>query len=706
MNKMLKKQNNYDFKSELLIVHKPDLRDQTAKPNADEFEIFSGTKLLVKNPENSVVMTAVRDFEDYLFTSMNVSISVVKSGDATITVALGKNLGNADGYMGYRITVNADGILIEGHDERGIAQGLYYLEDIMNIRKAPFIKFGVTERKALFSPRITQSTFGMYEWNDDAFKILAHRGFDAIDLWVKDPWTNKRGEYIDIRLIAERAAKYGIDVYVELYAPHDAHPDDESAQEFYDNLYSTLFDVCPIIKGVTIVGEATNFKSRDPRVGLSPFTKNFIDNIPTGKISPGWFPCSDYPAWVDMIKKAVRKKRADADILFCSYNWGFQPEKDRIALINKLPTDISLLATWDMFHKFKVGDSIEDICDYSLSFEGPGEYFISEATAAKARGIKVLSISNSSGRTWDFGTVPYEPMPEQWIKRYKNMQKAHDELGLCGLVENIHYGFHPSIITDLEKQAFFTPVEPLEDTLMKLLERDFGKENASTVKSATELFSQAITHYVPTNEDQYGGFRTGPAYPLWSGDLDGLPSSIPDQGKAPDRPHAMFGNGVYFGKYTPDSEGRNSLPGVRIYDELNAVKKVEELMDKGIAVLKNIQNKNDALERLILLAVFIRNSCRTVINVKEHFILKQKLTIAGSRKNAAEIIDGLENIVLREKENVLDTIPIVELDSRLGWEPSMDYTTDKKGLEWKLRQLDYELNIKIPTYRKANALDI
>ena len=705
---MLSKQNNYDFKSELLVVHKKDVRDLTLIAKDDEFAFTDGVEISIKNFDDEVIMTAVRDFEDYLFTSMSVSAFIKKgeSKTATIQIALGKNLGEAEGYMGYRITTTKDGIELLGHDARGVAQGLYYLEDLMNIRKAPFIKVGKIERKALFSPRITQSPFGMYEWNDDAFKILAHRGFDAIDLWVKDPWTNKRGEYLDIRLIAERAKKYGIDVYVELYAPHTAHPDDEGAQEFYDNLYSTLFDVCPIIKGVTVVGEATNFPSRDPRVGLSPHPKNFVDNIPTGKISPGWFPCSDYPEWIEMIKKAVRKKRADADVILCSYNWGFQPEEDRIALINNLPTDITLLATWDMFHKFKVGDSIEDICDYSLSFEGPGEYFVSEAKAAKARGIKVYAISNTSGRTWDFGTVPYEPMPEQWIKRYKNMQKAHEELGLRGLIENIHYGFHPSIITDLEKQAFFTPVEPLEQTLMSLLERDYGVENAPTVKRATELFSEAITHYVPTNEDQYGGFRTGPAYPFWSGDLDGLPSSIPDQGKMPDRPHAMFGNGVYFGKYTLDYEARNSLPGVRIYDELKSVTIVEDLLNKGIAVLESIENPNDNILKLILLAKFMRNSCRTVMNIKEHFILKQKLSIVGSKAEAEKIIDQLEDLLLRERENVLDTIPVVQLDSRLGWEPSMDYTTDEKGLRWKLTQLDYELKYKIANYRKANNLKI
>ncbi|MBR1968001.1 MAG: hypothetical protein IKA11_01225 [Clostridia bacterium] len=703
---MLTEQKNYDFKKELLIVHTPNLRNLSLLPDSDELDLSNGVKILIENPENAVIMTAARDFTDYLFTSQLCSATLVRNGNADITVKFGKNLGDAEGYMGYRITVNKNGVLIEGHDERGIAQAFYYIEDLMNIRKAPFLKFGVTARKALFSPRITQSPFGMFEWCDEAFQILAHRGFDAIDLWIRDPYTNNRGDYIDIRLIAERAAKYGIDVYVELYASHHVHPDDDGAEKFYDKLYGTLFEVCPLIKGITVVGEATNFASRDPNVGLSPYAKNFIDNIPTGKTSPGWYPCCDYPAWITMIKNAVRKRRPDAEILFCTYNWGDAPEEKRVELINNLPTDISLLATWDMFEQYKVGNSVEDICDYSLAFEGPGKYFISEATAAKKRGIKICSIANTSGRTWDFGTVPYEPMPEQWIKRYKNIQKAHEELGLRGIVENIHYGFHPSIITDLEKQAFFTPVEPLEDTLMKLLERDFGKENASSVKQATENFSQAIRHYIPTNEDQYGGFRTGPAYPLWSGVMEGLPSTIPEQGKMPSRPHAMFGNGVYFGVYTPESEGRNSLPGVRIYDELEAVKKVESYMQKGIDILEKISAPNDNLLRFILLAKFIRNHCRTVINVKKHYILKQKLSIAGTIDNAKEIIDALEKVTLEEKANVLDTIPIVKLDSRLGWEPSMDYTTDEKGLKWKLRQLDFELTVKIPKYRLANSLKI
>jgi len=43
------------------------------------------------------------------------------------------------------------------------------------------------------------------------------------------------------------------------------------------------------------------------------------------------------------------------------------------------------------------------------------------------------------------------------------------------------------------------------------------------------------------------------------------------------------------------------------------------------------------------------------------------------------------------------------VDSRLGWEPSMEYTTDENGLRWKLRQLDYELNERIALFRKQLA---
>ena len=92
-------------------------------------------------------------------------------------------------------------------------------------------------------------------------------------------------------------------------------------------------------------------------------------------------------------------------------------------------------------------------------------------------------------------------------------------------------------------------------------------------------------------------------------------------------------------------------------------------------------------------------ACVIGVNVKKHFIIKRKLSLAENGKEAAALIDEMEKILLAEKANVEATIPVVRVDSRLGWEPSMEYTTDEGGLEWKLRQLEYELENRLPFYR-------
>lgn len=698
-------EKKYQFKEEMLNIHKKDRRDLSLKPCSDEFEIKNGFSLVVPQNAGDVTMTAVRDFVDYLFTSMNISAMISYEGDKNaVKISLNQNIGDASGYMGYRITVEDDVITLEGYDERGIAQGLYHLEDVMNIRKAPFVKKGLTERKALFSPRSTHSPFGMFEYSDAALSIMAHYGMDSIELWLKDAYTTKRGDYIDLRMLANRAEKYGIDLNVSLYALHNKHPEEGGAQEFYDKLYGELFNACPKIKYITLVGEATQFTSRDPKVGKAPHSNNYDENIPTGKPTPGWWPCSDYPQWVSMIKNSIEKYSSDAKIIFYTYNWGYAPEEDRVKLIENLPGGIAVQPTWDMFHQYRVGDTVQDIVDYSLSFAGPGEYFVSEATAAsKRKDITLTANAQCSGRTWDFGVASYEPMPGQWIKKYEGMVEAHHKWGLSGVTENIHYGFYPSFIMDIEKEAFFSNSKALSEYLNDVLARDYD-ENAPEVKKACDLFDEAITHYIPTNEDQYGAFRIGPAYPFWFEPTTASTGNIPEQGRRPNECKAMFGNGIYFATYNPEITGRNSPTGVRINEEIKQNTIMAELILKGIEILDNCKNPNMNLKKLSNLAKFIYRTIITVINIKHHYILKQQFSLADTHEKAAAILNEVEKLIYEEKENVLKTIPLVEFDSRLGWEPSMEYTTGVDGLNWKLRQLEHELNYVLPRFRKSNDL--
>ncbi|MBQ7108963.1 MAG: hypothetical protein IJN99_01220 [Clostridia bacterium] len=695
------KEKRYQFKEELLKIHKKDRRDFSAVPKSNEFIINDGILLVVPKDASDVIMTAARDFEDYLFVSMNVSSMVTRTAtrdEGAIVMRLSDNLGAAQGYMGYRITITESGILLEGADERGVAQGLYHLEDVMNIRKAPFIETGVTERKAVFFRRTSLMPFGMYEYIDEGFAHMAHLGMDTLYLWLEDAYTTNRKDRIDLNLLGKRAKKYGIDLLVKLSCPHAKAPGDPGAQEYYDKLYGELFEVCPDLAGIVLVGECTEFPSKDPNA--ESYRTPAPENLPRRKPPTGSWPCYDYPEWIELIRNAVRKYSENAEIIFSTYNWGFTPEKNRLEFIENLPEGISLEPTWDMFHQYRLGNAVETVVDYSLSFAGPGEYFISEAIAAKKRGTRLYANAQSSGRTWDFGVVPYEPMPGQWIKRYEAMLKAHEDWGLTGIEENIHYGFQPSIISEIEKQMFFTGGKSPAKILDALVIRDYGADNAESVKRAFQCFDEAILHYVPTNEDQYGAFRIGPSYPFW------LENTF-DRGKKPDDTKAMFGNRIYYAEYTTldvnmHHEKGSSLTGVRIFEELASLERMSALLLDGINILKECENPNRELIKLTALGEFMYHSVQTVINNKNFFILKQKLNISQTRENATKILDEIEALLLREKKNVEDTIPVVNTDSRLGWEPSMEYACDEKALNWKLRQLDYTLNFALFHYREHN----
>lgn len=690
---MLKKEIRYDFQNRLLQVHRPDRRNLDTIKDADEWEAADGLAIVVDKTASPVIMTAAKDFADYLLVSMGVSarVAYVKVSPCIIVEIDNK----VEGPIGYQITVD-ENVKVLGSDAAGAAQGLFYLEDLMNRRGAPFLKRGERTRCALFDTRYIHSPFGMFEYPEEAFAWMAHFGFNAIGLWLKDTGKSLRGDTVNVRLLCTRAARWGIKVYATLYQPHTCHPDDEGAQEFYDGLYGDFFARCPELAGIEMVGEANQFQSRDPRVGKTPFGANFAENIPTGRITPGWWPCEDYPRWVAMVRRSLDKVKPEAQILFSTYNWGYAPEKDRIALIEAMPKEgVTIIPTWDMFHQFKVGDVVEDVVDYSLRFTGPGEYYTSEAEACKKHGLRLGANAQSAGRTWDFGVIPYEPMPWAWIDRYKAMQKAHEQWGLCTVIESIHYAFWPSFIGLLEKEMFYSDSMDPEQCLTELLHMEFGED----ISEALRCYDKAIRLYIPTNEDQYGAFRTGPSYPLWLYDI----RTLPDQGRVPMNNDPMW-KGIYYTYYKENMAGRNSLPGVRVHEELKAIDQMAELIAQGNEKLLQIQDPNEELQRLILMGKFMYCCCVTAAHAKRFHQLKFQLSCCGTRENAARIVNEIEQILKAERTNVEAAIEITQYDSRLGWEASMEYTADPEDLHWKLRQLDYELNYTLVTCRKSNAL--
>lgn len=680
---------NYDFQKELLKVHKSGIRNHAYQPKANEFALGEGASLGILCPQDEVIQTVVADFADYLQTSMELPIEVCLRSEASLILSLSQGeLGEYETYCGFCIQTDKSGIRITAHDSRGIARALYYIEDLMTFKGAPALDYGTIYKKPLYSPQMVHSGYALDEYPDEYLSSIAHEGRDAILVFTKGVNKTPCGD-LDFNDLIDRAAKYGIDVYAYSYLKSNKSPYDADAEEFYENTYGALFKSCPKLKGVTLVGESVEFPSKDPHVAKGCHSEKAVDGIPSDKPGAGWYPCYDYPIWLELVKKCVRKYNPDADIVFWTYNWGYHPEEARIALINSLPTDITLQATFEMMQQIPYENSVGRCADYTLSYVGPGGYFESEAKAAKARGIRLYSMTNTGGRTWDFGAAPYEPMPYQWMKRYRQMERAHDLYGLCGIMETHHYGFYPSFISKLSKHLFMTPHD--EGVLAQILASEYGKENYPYVEKAVRLFSEAIPYYIPSHADQYGAFRVGPSYPFNLSDRINLPTD----------PKATNGNGIITPVYKVKSDARMSPLSLRIGDEIRSLEKMLALMEEGVAAL---EQADERAAELLNLGRFLTCCVQTGLNAKNWHRLICRMNVCETKEGLHAIYDEMEALLEQELRNVDRTLPLVEQDTRLGFEPSMLYVTDRWHLEWKKRQVRYVIDTELAKYRKGLAL--
>ncbi len=680
----MRTENNYEFRSRYCRVHR---RIQNWKDRiSEEDEIVLGKEItLCLDCDSEVAQLAIKDFSAYLKTAFGIKTMYVNAG-GDLKISIDPELTE---YMHRRITIDDSGITVAAADDRGIAQALYDLENTMNDRKAPFLKKGAIEKKPLFSPRMVHSGYGLDEFPDEYLNVCAHHGFDAILVYVAGPELSRPNlkARFDFSDLIRRAARYGIDVYAYCYATNFVHPEEEGAKEKYDAVYGEIFRAHPF-KGMVFVGESVEFPSKDTRsTGMKHRTLP-PDGIPTGKQSPGWYPCCDYPQWLSLVRDTVRNVKPDADIVFWTYNWGWAPEADRLALIDRLPTDISLMVTFEMFQEYQIGNSRGRVSDYSIFLPGPGAYFASEAKRARERGIRLYTQANSAGRAWDFGVVPYEPFPGRWHLRNEALLKAQEDWGLCGLMETHHMGFTPSLITRLSRETFSTGSADYK-TRLKRIAQNLSETECEKVLEAFAELDASVDGLVPSVENQYGPYRIGPAYPF----------CIKEGLKKPNRPGAVFGNAIYNVRDQFRDSKFVSPYSVRILDEMRLAKLALKHTNNAIRLLKTVSNKTEALKRLLNLVKFLACCHHTAVHFQKFYQLRGKLLTAAKLEDVKKYAKAIEALVDAERKNVMAAISLVQKDSSLGYEPSMDYVCDEEALLWKLKQLDYMVSVELKPYK-------
>jgi len=229
-------------------------------------------------------------------------------------------------------------------------------------------------------------------------------------------------------------------------------------------------------------------------------------------------------------------------------------------------------------------------------------------------------------------------------------------------MESHHYGFQPSFVSDLAKIAFTreTTPESYAAAYRRALVSLFGERSSDAAATAFAKWDEAMAWHQTNDWDFWGPLRVGPSYPL----------HLPGE-KLPQHPDAKW-------MYMMPSFGCPT----------NDVAGYVELADREIALLK------DGVDRLkgVLREVpdDQRMEARRILGVGEFFLrsvttLRNAYRFHGAAK--AGDVAMQKRVIADERDNVRATIPLVEFDSSLGWEPTMGYVCDHKALKWKLVEL-------------------
>lgn len=653
----------YDFRRRLETVHAADRRDPSATRASDEFAFEPGVVLSIPAGAGEVLYRAARDFEDYLSVSMKVEAGGVRrdASGAGLTVVLG-------GTRGYAVDVG-ETVAIRAADERQAAQALYHLEDLMNLRAGPFLRRGAERRAPRFDVRMTHSGYGNDIFPDEHLSQMAHYGMTAILVFLDDIDKTKAQDYQDIKALIRRAARHGLDTYLYSYINAFAHPDD--GDRAFDESYGRVAGYYPEAKGVILVGESCQFPSKDPRVQPVLYADKDPNDL---RPLSGWFPCTDYPQWVAAVRRAIRARAPRMELVFWTYNWGWAPVADRLKLIDALPKDVTLMATFEMFERRTLRNGLETpTADYTISFPGPGRYFVSEAAEAKRRGLALYAQANAGGLTWDFGVIPYQPVPMQWKRRWDGLVAAHGAWGLSGIMENHHYGWWPSFVAELEKEAFTEGGLPFEEHLRKIAARDYGTANADRAVAVWRTWSERAADYIPTDANQYGPFRIGPAYPFTFGHPAVRNEDFPA------KRYASNSIGIcrldylkegYVPQLTPERMDADYMR-----QEIELLEPMAEAYETGAAAFASMPGRKAA--EMANFAGYLAACVRTAVNVKRGAIAFLAQDDAGVRAAARA-----------EYANATRALAFVARDSRLGWEPSMEYVGGPEQIRWKLALME------------------
>jgi len=737
MVEKLPEQDLYDYHRQLSTdpVHIP-VRNPEEQPTDNEMVLPDlGWKMIFDKNSSIILQNAVLDFQDYLKVSQNVEVALEERDSMTGWQQYGQSIvaGTREQLKGcgltletqksYEIIVEPERIVVCGYDERGVMFGLYNLEARMNLREAPFLpKVLRTVRQSLYDTRMVLSWMGWMEWPDALLSQLVHQGFDAIfasvyanpngdrttaetstDFYARILHRMREQDPAVIRDLINRAARFGIKVYTPIIYQYLGTPESEQGLR---KLVRTIVKEFPDIRGYVLLTEGFWYQAWGGGHGADKeYNQNWARNW--GKA-------------VKIVEEECHRIDSSIEIIPWEYNIDFRPENTDIKryFINQLPLNSIPMLTWENGKSFELDGMKGYLRDYALNQIGPAEVTEAQIDEANKRSMKIYSKVDTFA-SWQYGTIPYLPCPQQWYQRYAALEK----FGVSGTLESWSSGYKPNFISEIRAWTCWTDAPTRDELFMAVAANIFGKNQQEQVIKAWDFFSQAI-RLVPDTGPKMGTnnaignplfFKQPPARtatyqyswgdpakmmninPFWPFTVSRMvfyPDFTNQTNKA--EGYARKATGVQIGSET------KVLPVFLKYLKLASDKMEEGLKLYRVAAVNSPKSKHQVAVKEVVVAEQLQRMMQSDAAILEFEDLRLQLAKEQTDQNAGEIIDQMEGIVAAEIVRTELSLLAATRDSRLGFQFEQDYVYTPYSLKEKLGVLKETLKIQLPEARKIN----
>jgi hypothetical protein len=319
------------------------------------------------------------------------------------------------------------------------------------------------------------------------------------------------------------------------------------------------------------------------------------------------------------------------------------------------------LPTWDKGKSFEFEGMRGYLNDYALNQIGPAEVTAAQIDEANKRGMKVYTKVDTFA-SWQYGTQPYLPCPNQWFERYRALEKY----GIKGTFESWTSGYKPNFMSELRAWTCWSEAPSENELLSAMAASLFGKEQTDLVLKAWSHFSEAIRNvpdtgaYMGTNHAVSNPifFKRPPARtftidhswgdpgkrmnvnPYW-------PFTVPRMVFLPD-----FTNKTNMAEnYAKSRSGVQVTPETKVLPAfLKYLRMASDQMDEGLklyrdAALKSPASKKQRAVREVVVAEQMQRMMQSAYAILEFEDLRLKYASESDINKANNVLDRMEAII-------------------------------------------------------------